>query len=273
MSNAATCGVPSPCNSEGICIFEKNYLAMRLFVSLFMLWTMTSCTKSSPIIIGHRGAMGYETENTVASVQKALELGVDMIEIDVFKVKSGEIVVFHDERVDRLANSGGLIEEFNYFDLRQVTLVGGHKIPLLQDILKAMEHRVPLNIELKGAGTSEKVHHIISVYCKDRGWQPNQFIISSFNWDELRAYRALDPNARIAVLTEGDPTQAIDVARELKAEAINPAGNQITPENVKEIQDAGFDIYVWTINEREQFELLKEMGVTGIFTNYPDRMR
>lgn len=273
MSNAATCGVPNPCNSEGICIFEKNYLAMRLFVSLFMLWTMTSCTKSSPLIIGHRGAMGYETENTVASVQKALDLGVDMIEIDVFKVKSGEIVVFHDERVDRLANSGGLIEEFTYFDLRQITLVGGHKIPLLQDVLKAMEHRIPLNIELKGAGTSEKVRHILSVYCEQQGWQPSQFLISSFNWDELRAYRALDPNARIAVLTDGDPTQAIEVARELKAEAINPAGNQITAERAKAIKDAGFDIYVWTINEREQFEALKEMGVTGIFTNYPDRMR
>jgi glycerophosphoryl diester phosphodiesterase len=246
---------------------------MRFLFSLVILITMASCTKSNPIIIGHRGAMGYETENTVASVQKALELGVDMIEIDVFKAKSGEIVVFHDERIDRLANSAGLIEEFTYFDLRQLTLVGGHKIPLLQDILKAMEHRVPLNIELKGAGTSDRVRHIVSVYCKNQGWQPNQFIISSFNWDELRAYRALDPNARIAVLTEGDPTQAIEIARELKAEAINPAGNQITAEGVKAIKDAGFDIYVWTINEREQFEALKEMGVTGIFTNYPDRMR
>jgi glycerophosphoryl diester phosphodiesterase len=246
---------------------------MRIVFSFFILIGMTACTHSNPIIIGHRGAMGYETENTVASVQKALELGVDMIEIDVFRVQSGEIVVFHDERVDRLANSGGLIESYNYFDLSQLTLVGGHRIPLLQDILKAINHKVPLNIELKGAGTSDQVHHILSYYTETQGWTSNQFLISSFNWDELRAYRALDPNARIAVLTEGDPTQALDVAKELNAEAINPSLMNSSPAAFQTIHEAGFKIYVWTVNEREHFESLKAMGADGIFTNFPDRMR
>ena len=236
---------------------------------------MSACTKSGtkPLIIGHRGAMGYETENTLASVQKALDLGVDMIEIDVFKCKSGEIVVFHDETVDRLANSGGRIEDFTFFEVRQLTLEGGHKIPTLQDVLKLMAHRVPLNIELKGAGTAERVHHITTYYCGKEGWDPSQFLISSFNWDELRAYRALDPNAHIAVLTEGDPLEALDVARELGAESINPAYGKINPENAGAIHDAGYKIYVWTVNEPKQFEELKAMGVDGIFTNYPDQMR
>lgn len=246
---------------------------MRIVFSFFILMGMTACTHSDPLIIGHRGAMGYETENTVASVQKAMELGVDMIEIDVFKVESGEIVVFHDERVDRLANGGGLIESYNFYDLGQLTLVGGHKIPMLQDILKTIDHRVPLNIELKGAATASQVHHILSYYTETQGWEPNQFLISSFNWEELRAYRALDPNARIAVLTEGDPLQALDVARELKAEAINPALMNSSPAAFQTIHESGFKIYVWTVNEREHFESLKEMGVDGIFTNYPDRMR
>ncbi|HSR60172.1 MAG TPA: glycerophosphodiester phosphodiesterase family protein, partial [Robiginitalea sp.] len=102
--------------------------------------------------------MGYETENTLASVQKALDLDADMIEIDVFKIKTGEIFVFHDETVDRLANSGGRIEDYNEFDLKQLTLEGGHKIPMLQDVLKLIAHRVPLNIELKGPGTADRVH-------------------------------------------------------------------------------------------------------------------
>ena len=217
--------------------------------------------------------MGYETENTLASIQKALDLGVDMIEIDVFRSKSGEIVVFHDERVDRLANSGGRIEEFTLFELKQLTLVGGHKIPMLQDVLNLMAHRIPLNIELKGTGTADHVHHIVSYYREAKGWDPSQFVISSFNWDELRAYRKLDPEARLAVLTEGDPTEALEVARELGAEAINPAYGKITPEKAREIHDAGFKINVWTVNEPAQFEELKAMGVDGIFTNYPDRMR
>ena len=69
-------------------------------------------TQSKPLIIGHRGAMGYETENTLASIQKAMDLGVDMIEIDVFKIKSGEIVVFHDDTLDRFSNAGGKIEDY-----------------------------------------------------------------------------------------------------------------------------------------------------------------
>ena len=259
-----------------VCIFARQIREiMRILVGMLLLFSMNACTRSSdkPLIIGHRGAMGYETENTLASVQKALDLGADMIEIDVFRIKTGEIFVFHDETVDRLANSGGRIEDYNEFDLKQLTLEGGHKIPMLQDVLKLIAHRVPLNIELKGPGTSDRVHWITSYYCEKQGWAPSQFLISSFNWDELRAYRALDPSARIAVLTEGDPLEALEVARELKAEAINPPFISITPEKARAIHDAGFKVYVWTVNEPEQFEELKAMGVDGIFTDYPDRMR
>ena len=102
-------------------ILANKRMNMRIFNLLIVLCLlMSSCTPSpsGPLIIGHRGAMGYETENTLASVQKALDLGVDMIEIDVFQIRSGEIVVFHDERVDRLANSGGRIEEYYFLDLK-----------------------------------------------------------------------------------------------------------------------------------------------------------
>lgn len=236
---------------------------------------MSACTNSGqqPLIIGHRGAMGYETENSLASVQKALELGVDMIEVDVFEIESGEIVVFHDETVDRLTNGGGKIEGYNIFDLKQLTLEGGHKIPMLQDVLGLINHRVPLNIELKGSGMAERVHLVTSYYSENRGWSPDQFLISSFNWNELRDFRARDPKARIAVLTEGDPLDALEVAKELGAEAINPAYGKITLEKARAIHEAGFKIYVWTVNEPAQFEELKAMGVDGIFTNYPDLMR
>lgn len=247
---------------------------MRYLGIVLVLMTLTACnTASGPQIIGHRGAMGYETENTVASVRKAMELGVDMIEIDVFRIQSGEIVVFHDERVERLTNGGGNIEEFNIVDLKRLTLDGGHKIPQLQEILGAMDHKLPLNIELKGAGTAGRVQFITNYYVEREGWQPGQFLISSFNWDELREYRALDPNARIAVLTEEDPLEALEVARELGAEAINPAAASVTAENVQAMHEAGFRVNVWTVNDPEEFQKLKAMGVDAVFTDYPDRMR
>lgn len=228
---------------------------------------------SKPLVIGHRGAMGHETENTLASVQKALDLGVDGIEIDVFNIESGETVVFHDERVERLTNGGGRVEEYNYVDLLQLTLDGNHKIPMLQDVLKLIDNKVLLNIELKGAGTSDRVNFIMKYYIEERGWSPENFLISSFNWDELREMRKINPDVAIAVLTEDDPLEAIPVAKELKAVAINPDYEKLTSENNLAIKDAGFKIYAWTVNEPQDIIKMKRFGVDGIITNYPERIR
>jgi len=246
---------------------------MKKMILFVLVVTHLSCTdmNTEMLVIGHRGAMGHETENTLASVQKAMDLGVDMIEIDVFRIKSGEIVVFHDERVERLSNSGGNIEDYNIFDLKKLTLDGNHKIPMLQDVLKLMDHRVPLNIELKGANTSDRVNFIIEYYIKERGWSLDDFLISSFNWKELESMRSYNPNIAIAVLTEKDPLEAISVAKQLNAVAINPNFRTLTPQNVKEIKKQGFKVYTWTVNEPDDINRMKKLGVDGIFTNYPER--
>ncbi|MEO0573491.1 MAG: glycerophosphodiester phosphodiesterase family protein [Bacteroidota bacterium] len=227
--------------------------------------------KKKPLVIGHRGAMGYETENTLASVQKALDLGVDMIEIDVFNVKSGETVVFHDQHLDRLSNAGGNIEDYYISEVRQVILDGNHRIPLLQQVLKLIDNKVALNIELKGNDTANRVNHITSSYIKNRGWSIDNFVISSFNWDELRKMRELNPDIAIAVLTEEDPLEAIAVAKELNAVAINPWYKTLNLENVQKIQDEGFKVFTYTVNEPADIEQVTAYGVDGIFTDYPDR--
>ena len=247
----------------------------NILVALGATLLLTSCemTNSKPLVIGHRGAMGHETENTLASVQKAMELGVDMIEIDVFNISSGETVVFHDEKVDRLANSTGNIEEYNIVQVRQLTLQGGHKIPMLQDVLKLMNNEVALNIELKGGGTANRVNHIVNYYIEKEGWSLENFVISSFKWDELRAIRDINKDIKIAVLTEKDPLEAIEVAKELNAVAINPHFKALTRENTAKIQSEGFKAYTWTVNEPEDIKRMIEFGVDGIITNYPERVK
>lgn len=245
---------------------------MRVTVSFFILLLInTACTMKEPLVIGHRGAMGHETENTLASVQKAMELGVDMIEIDVFRIKSGEIMVFHDENVERLTNGPGRIEEYNIFDLNRLILDGGHKIPMLQDVLKVIDNKVALNIELKGANTADRVNFIMQYYIKDKNWSPQNFIISSFRWDELEEMRRLNPDVRIAVLTEENPLEAIPIAQKLKAEAINPYYENLDEAAVQAIKEAGFKIYTWTVNEGEDIARMKTLGVDGIITNFPER--
>lgn len=244
----------------------------RTFLGVVVL-TLLSCGEMSNdfLVIGHRGAMGHETENTLASIQKALDLGVDMIEIDVFKISSGEIVVFHDKNVERLTNGGGAIEEYNIFDLKKLTLKGNHKIPMLQDVLKLIDHKVPLNIELKGANTSDRVNFIMNYYIKEEGWTLNDFLISSFNWEELKSMRAYNQNVAIAVLTEEDPLEAIPTAQSLNAIAINPNYRTLSKENVEALQDEGFKVYTWTVNEPQDIDNMKNLGVNGIFTDFPER--
>lgn len=227
--------------------------------------------QKKPLVIGHRGAMGYETENTLASIQKALDLGVDMIEIDVFQIKSGETVVFHDETLDRLSNAPGKIEDYYITELKKVILEGNHRIPLLQDVLKLIDNKVALNIELKGDNTASRVNFITDYYIRERGWSKENIVISSFKWDELRKIRELNPDIAIAVLTEEDPVAAIEVAKELKAVAINPWFKTLNAENVQKVQDAGFKVYTYTVNEPADIEQVTTFGVDGIFTNYPDR--
>ena len=231
-----------------------------------------ACNSSSNfLVIGHRGAMGYETENTIASIEKAIELGVSMIEIDVLRIKSGELMVFHDKRVDRLTNGAGEIEDYYMSDVLALNLVGGHKIPTLQQVLKAGDGRVKINIELKGKRTASKVDQIIRVYERREGYPLSNYMISSFDWEELDAFRALNQEVDVAVLTDADPLQAIPKAQELNAVAVNPYYKNINAEIVKQIHDAGFKVYTYTVNEEADIVSVKEMGVDGIFCDYPDR--
>lgn len=247
---------------------------LRRFILVLMIGgALNSCTMDKTLVIGHRGAMGHETENTLASIQKAMDLGVDMIEIDVFKIQSGEIVVFHDYTVDRLTNGPGKIEEYNIFDLKKLIVRGGHKIPVLQDVLKVIDNKVALNIELKGSGTADKVNFIMNYYIEKNNWSPANFLISSFNWDELREMRKYNPNVAIAVLTEDNPLDAIPVAKELNAVAINPYFKKLDIEVANEIRDAGFKIYTWTVNEPKDIDAMKQIGVDGIITNFPERVQ
>lgn len=203
--------------------------------------------------IGHRGAMGYELENTLESINKAIELGVDGIEIDVFKIKSGEIVVFHDEYVDKLTDGYGKIEDYNLKDLKKLKLLNGSMIPLLEDVLDLIDEKYFLNIELKGLNTAETVESIL----KDR----KNILISSFNWDELKKTK-LDK----AILIEGNPLLALKVAKEMGAIAINPDYNFLTLEIIDKIHKENLKIYTWVVNDKIN------LIVDGIISDYPDKI-
>lgn len=242
-----------------------------LFIITSLLFQNCAEMKKKPLSIGHRGAMGHETENTIASVKKALELNVDMIEVDIFLIKSGELVVFHDEILDSLTDTSGRIEEFTWEELQKVVVKGNHQIPTLDEVIETTDRLVALNIELKGKNTAEPTFQLLQKYFQ-KGWKKDDFVISSFLWDELESFRKLDRQIPIAILTEENPLDAIAIGKKLKAVAINPWWKTLTAENSQQIHDEGFLIYTYTVNEPKDIKFVTELGVDGIFCNFPERL-
>lgn len=223
-------------------------------------------------VFAHRGASGYELENTMAAFEKAIELRAKAVELDVFKCASGEIVVFHDETLGRLSVSDESIEELTLDDISGVTLKGGEKIPTLYEVLNLLkETEIFINIELKGANTAQGVQVLIDKLELIEETIQNRFVISSFNWDELKQMRSLDKNIPIAVLTDADPVEAIAFAKEIQAIAINPNAADVSFSVVDQIHKAGFKVYPWTVNEPGILKNLMFMGVDGVFSDFPDK--
>ena len=232
-----------------------------------------SCKNTSkPLVFGHRGAKGHIAENTLSSIQKAIELGVDGIEVDVFRCSSGELVVFHDRSVEKLTNGIGFIEQMSLNSIKKLNVLDQGKIPTLNEVLDLIDGQVILNIELKGSNTSFLTHQLLNSYFKSSNWKPEKIIISSFDWDELRAFYQLNKEIKIAILTEDDPVDAIPIAKELNAFSINPNHVLLTKLNAAKIKSENISIYPWTVNEILDINKMKKIGIDGIITDYPERV-
>jgi glycerophosphoryl diester phosphodiesterase len=222
--------------------------------------------------IGHRGACGYEPENTLRSFQKALELRVDMIELDVHRCASGEIVVIHDNRVDRTTNGTGYVAEMSLEELRKLDAGEGEKIPLLGEVFDLVKGRAQVNVELKGSGTARPVHDLLKGLVQGGSWSYDDFLVSSFNHYELLEFLRYNANIRIGALTEGIPLGYAEFAERLHASSVNISLEFICKEFVDDAHRRGMKVFVYTVNDPGDIDLVKSLGADGAFSNFPDRL-
>ena len=152
------------------------------------------------IYFGHRGARGHEPENTLLSFKKALDSGLKWIELDVYAV-GNELVVIHDSRLERTTDGAGRVQSSSLEYLRSLDAGKGEKIPYLREVLDLLAAKAGINIELKGVDTAKPVTLLIEKYISEFGWQPEQFMVSSFNHYELKKFKKLSPHIRIGALT------------------------------------------------------------------------
>ena len=219
--------------------------------------------------------MGHVLENTIESVQKAIELNVDGIEIDVFKSKTGELVVYHDPFLSRLSNSNAFIEQISLDSIKKIELIGGYFIPTLKEIVDIIPEKIFLNIELKGQDTAFETNKIVINYLNTYNFPVSKFIISSFRWDELKKIRSFNKDIPIAILVDSlyKIDDAIKLAKQINAVALNPNKNFITKEIVNKIQSNNIKVYPYTINTPRNIRRVRSMGVDAIITDYPERIK
>ncbi|HEY4627916.1 MAG TPA: glycerophosphodiester phosphodiesterase family protein [Flavobacterium sp.] len=222
--------------------------------------------------IGHRGAKGYEPENTFVSFQKALDMQVDGIELDVHLSADGEIIVIHDESIDRTTNGKGFVNALSLRELKAFRINGTYEIPTLAAIFDLVNQDCFINIELKSYEATDKVVSLIEKYVTKKGWKYNRFLVSSFDWNALQQVAFLNDKIPIGVLTETDLDLALAFAKFIQAKSIHPHFHLLTKENTAKIQGKGLQVFPWTINELEDIQKIKTFNVNGIITDFPNRI-
>lgn len=224
------------------------------------------------LIIGHRGACGYEPENTLASFKKAIDLHVDMIELDVYNVEN-QLVLIHPYRLEATTNGVGYVEDMTLKELRRLDAGNGQRIPFLEEALDVIDKRVPVNIELKGANTAALVSETINKYVQEKGWEFDSFMVSSFNHPELKKFKEINTDVRTGAVMLAIPETYGKFAKDLGADFIAISSETISKAYVDDAKKRGLTVLVFTINIDDEFERMKKLGVDGIFTNYPDKAR
>lgn len=221
------------------------------------------------ICFAHRGASGHEPENTLAAVVKAVDLGAHWIEVDVYAV-AGELIVMHDERLERTTNGAGHITEKSLLHLRSLDAGKGQRIPTLREILDSVDGRAGINIELKGPKTAGLAVSLVEEYVRERQWNYDQFIVSSFNRRQLRKVRKLNPSIRIGILIDRPRRHYAIFARRYAAYSVHVQIALASARFVRRAHERGLKVFVYTVNSSEEIDRLQALGVDGIFTDFPE---
>jgi len=216
-------------------------------------------------VTGHRGAAGLEPENTLRSIRKAIELGVDRVEIDVRVTKDNYLVVIHDETVDRTTNGHGYVKNLTFSELRRLDAGKGERIPTLEEVLSLTKGKVTLQVELKAREATEPTVRLI-----ERNNVEREVVVTSFMHDLLRRAHDLNPTLRTGALFFDVPGDICQRAFDVHSEAIHVYYRNVNSKLIEDAHRRGLKVSVWNPDELEDMKEMISLGVDVIGTNRPD---
>lgn len=227
------------------------------------------------LCIAHRGgpqfAQSTLPENSLAAIARALELGVYAVEIDIFQIE-GELLVTHDRRLGRVTSGEGIITERSLNYLREQRLENGESIPTLQRVLELVGDRALLNIEIKGADSVPALKQVLDEYVSSQRGNYEQYLVSSFDHQQLFQCMQQLPQVKRGVLIEGIPLDYAACCEPLHAYAFNTHLSFLTPELIQDAQKRGLKNWVYTVNHEDDWKAMMSLGVDAVFTDKPDKL-
>lgn len=208
--------------------------------------------------IGHRGCRDHFPENTLAAVRGSAP-HVEMVEIDVQRCASGEIVVFHDEELDRLTDATGPVRETPLSELSGLQIGGsGETIPTLEAVVDTLPAGTGLNVELKHAGMAGDVLALLTDL-------DAELILSSFERAALAEVAA--GAIRTAYLFGDSFGTALETAGDLSCEYVHPHHELVTQQRVESAHDRGLSVNAWTVPTAAAVSRLRGLGVDGVIVD------
>lgn len=219
------------------------------------------------IRVAHRGGAGHAPENTLDAIEKSISFGADYIEIDIQKSIDGHLVVMHDKRVDRTTNGSGYITQMTLEEIRSLDAGNGERIPLLAEVLESADGRIGVIIEMITPGIAGSALELVS-----RISAKTPIIFASFIHPELVVVRETDSRARTMALLEGVPVSGARFATEASATHVGLCFDSVTREFVEVLKSEGLGTFVYTLNDTNDIELARKLGVDGIISDYPERI-
>jgi glycerophosphoryl diester phosphodiesterase len=229
-----------------------------------------------PKIFAHRGGRKTTPENTIAAFKNSMNLGVAGIELDIQRCSSGEIVVIHDEDINRTTNGVGLVQDISLAELKRISAgtwfdqqFAKENVPTLQEVLDVVDGNLILNIEVKNApisydGIDDDLLELLSHYR-----HPDTIIVSSFD-HQLLLRISQKTDIAIGLLAECVFFDMQAYATTLGASFWHPPYDVVRPELVEEAHAIGMLVNVWTVNDARKWRKLIDMGVDGIITDDPE---
>lgn len=226
----------------------------------------------------HRGFSGKYPENTLLAFEKAIEVGADGIELDVQLTKDGEVVIIHDERIDRTTDGKGFVADYTYDELSKFNAsyiftdeMGFNKIPTLREYFELVKDKdIITNIELKTGineylGIENKVWDLIREFHLEE-----KIIISSFNHFSVLRMKEIAPALKYGFLSEDWIIDAGKYTHSHGVTCYHPRFNNLIPEVIAELKSYNLEINTWTVNKEKDMRYLIENKIDVIIGNYPD---